>query len=326
MGYFGTPDVAPLRPGQMSPGQPVAGDPGALNLGDYFNQFGGWLDETVHGKKFQTTPGAGAIDQTQGNQSRGAQMALLAQLQAQAAGRGPSLAQMQLQQATDQNMQQAMSMGLSSQAQGMNPGSALRAASRARAGIQGQSAAQSAMLRLMEQQQAQQQLAGLSTNMRGQDLGVAGQQAGLDLNRQGQEAAIHKQNNPGWGAEIAAVGQALPVIGGMFNPKGGGGGNQLHSSVSQGSSMAQPEFTGLYPQMRSGGSPVGGNHGLLGYAHGGPVDSPQNDTVPAMLSPGEIVLPVSVAQAVDAPERAAAFVEMIRREHRAKPPLKKRAA
>lgn len=40
-------------------------------------------------------------------------------------------------------------------------------------------------------------------------------------------------------------------------------------------------------------------------------DSYANDTVPAIVSPGEIVLPRSVTQAKDAPKKAAAFVQAI---------------
>lgn len=54
---------------------------------------------------------------------------------------------------------------------------------------------------------------------------------------------------------------------------------------------------------RSGGSVPG-----KGVAKG---DSPKNDTVPAMLSPGEEVLPRSVTQAPDAPERAKKFVQAL---------------
>ncbi len=43
-----------------------------------------------------------------------------------------------------------------------------------------------------------------------------------------------------------------------------------------------------------------------------PGDNPQNDTVPAMLSPHEIVLPRSVAQAPNAPDAAANFVQGIK--------------
>jgi len=48
-------------------------------------------------------------------------------------------------------------------------------------------------------------------------------------------------------------------------------------------------------------------------------DSTKNDTVPAMLSPGEIVLPRSVTQAKDAPEKAAKFVaEVLAKKRRKK--------
>ena len=58
-----------------------------------------------------------------------------------------------------------------------------------------------------------------------------------------------------------------------------------------------------------------------GYVPGRPVasgDHPANDRVPAMLSPGEIVLPRTVAQAEDAPERAADFVEAVTRSRKPK--------
>jgi len=43
-----------------------------------------------------------------------------------------------------------------------------------------------------------------------------------------------------------------------------------------------------------------------------PGDSSQNDTVPAMLSPHEIVLPRSVAQSPNAPQAAAQFVGQVK--------------
>lgn len=41
-------------------------------------------------------------------------------------------------------------------------------------------------------------------------------------------------------------------------------------------------------------------------------DDEKNDTVPAMLSPGEIVIPRSITHSPDAPERAAAFVHAVK--------------
>jgi len=57
-----------------------------------------------------------------------------------------------------------------------------------------------------------------------------------------------------------------------------------------------------------------GLHGP-GYARGGQLktDDPRRDVVPAMLSPGEIVLPRSVSLDEDAPDKAADFVEKIQR-------------
>jgi hypothetical protein len=45
-------------------------------------------------------------------------------------------------------------------------------------------------------------------------------------------------------------------------------------------------------------------------------DTRSNDTVPALLSPGEIVLPRSVAQSEEAPEKAKKFVEAIKKQKR----------
>lgn len=48
-------------------------------------------------------------------------------------------------------------------------------------------------------------------------------------------------------------------------------------------------------------------------------DTRSNDTVPAMLSPGEIVLPRTVAQSDNAPEKAKKFVEAIKKQKRPSP-------
>lgn len=71
---------------------------------------------------------------------------------------------------------------------------------------------------------------------------------------------------------------------------------------------------------------------IPGKAKGGRVDGrplvkgdhPANDIVPALLSPGEIVIPRSIAQADDAPEKAAAFVRALQKAEAA--PLSRSAA
>jgi len=77
-----------------------------------------------------------------------------------------------------------------------------------------------------------------------------------------------------------------------------------------------------------GGGGEGGGMGSLAMlaaaARGGKIpghakvkgDSPKNDTVPAMLSPGEIVLPKSVVDSPDAESKAAEFVKHIKAGHK----------
>jgi len=98
------------------------------------------------------------------------QLGLAQQLQQQANGTGPSLAQMQLQQATDQSLNNSLA---AIRANG-GPNGALNARTAALAGSQqlGAMGQNSAILRLQEQQQAQQALAGLANQGRQLDLGT----------------------------------------------------------------------------------------------------------------------------------------------------------
>jgi hypothetical protein len=125
----------------------------------------------------------------QQGQTRDMQMALIQQLQDQAAGRGPSLAQMQLQQGTDRNMSQAMALGQSQRGAG--------AAGMAK-GIQGQQAGiaqgmagDAAMLRLQEQMSARGMLGQQLGGVRGQDQGWAG----MDMQNNQFNAGATNQGN-----------------------------------------------------------------------------------------------------------------------------------
>jgi len=81
--------------------------------------------------------------------------ALMARLQASAAGEGPSQAQNQLQAATDQNLRNALAMARSGRG---NPALAMQAANRQRGMLSQQAANQSGQLRAAEMAQAQNQL------------------------------------------------------------------------------------------------------------------------------------------------------------------------
>jgi hypothetical protein len=123
------------------------------------------------------TGSAAAINMTPQDQFRAGQMQLAGQLQDQSMGLGPSLAQSQLRQATDRNIQQSMALAASQR--GANPTAGLRQAQMMAAGANQQAAAQAADIRMQEQLSARQQLAGVLGQGRGADIGLATDQAGL---------------------------------------------------------------------------------------------------------------------------------------------------
>ncbi len=123
------------------------------------------------------TTQAAQINTAQQGQAREAQMALLGRLTQAADGQGPSVAQAQLQGATDRNFQQAAA--LANTQRGMGGAAAARQVA-AQAGLMGQQAANdSAVLRAQEQQAAMAQLGQFTQSMRGQDIDLAAQQANL---------------------------------------------------------------------------------------------------------------------------------------------------
>lgn len=121
-------------------------------------------------------------------QFRNGQMDLVQALTMQANGQGPSLAQGQLQQATDRNLAQAMALGQSmGGAQGA--GLAQRNILQQQAGMSQQAASDSSLLRLQEQLQARNMLGQVLAGARGQDIGLAAEQAGLQ-----QQSLMGNQN------------------------------------------------------------------------------------------------------------------------------------
>lgn len=104
-------------------------------------------------------------------------------------------------------------------------------------------------------------------------------------------------------------------------------GQYLNSDDSKGGSPLS-SLTSMFKSGGGGGMSQGGGVGFA--ANGGNVpgkaqvsgDNPKNDTVPAVLSPGEVVIPRSVMNSKDAPANAAKFVAAIM----AKKGLKKRIA
>lgn len=180
---------------------------------------------------YSVDPNAFNINWSGSNGVGGQQQSLYSQLMAQANGQGPSLAQMQLQQATDANMRQAMALGQTQT--GIGAGAGLRSVMDAQAGAQQQSAGQSAIVALQQQMAARQQAASLLNQMRTADIqqtGLTSQaaQAGQQLNQQNafQYAGLNNQiNQASANRWDAIIGSLLNSGGGAMSGGGGGGGS-----------------------------------------------------------------------------------------------------
>lgn len=127
---------------------------------------------------------------------------------------------------------------------------------------------------------------------------------------QNQSSQIN--NKPPIQAQFEQNLQAKPAIGATYNPQ-----------------MAAHSIVGVNPQVvhhNPYGAMFGGGFdgGLPFFKQGGTVpgkapvkgDSIQNDKVPTMLSPGEIVIPRSITQSDDAGAKAKAFVDKIKASHK----------
>jgi hypothetical protein len=133
------------------------------------------------------------------------QSLLASQLQDQAAGVGPSLAQTQLARANDDAIKSQMALAAS--ARGGNPVLAQRQAAQNVAALQQENAGKSAELALAEQLQARQQLGSVLDSARGQDIGVSTSQAQLvqeadKINKIQSDTAAIEQAKLTQGADI----------------------------------------------------------------------------------------------------------------------------
>lgn len=249
--------------------------------------------QSAFGQAEQATFGAlGASGQVGGEQARLSQL-----LQAQAEGRGPSLAQMQFAQALQQA--QAATQAQLASARGLSPAQAQQLALQQQAAARQQAAGQSGQMRLQEQMAAQSALGNLLGQRRQQELlggqlaagmyGTAGQLGlgGAQLQQQANEAIMQAAR------QEAAENKQLT-------------GSIISSMATAGAGVAAGGKT------HSKGGEIKGHARFKG-------DTRSNDTIPAMLSPGEIVLPRTVAQAPDAPEKAKDFVSALKRQKRPSP-------
>jgi hypothetical protein len=247
-------------------------------------------------------------------------------LRAQAEGRAPSLAQMQFQRALE-GSQAAIQSQLAS-ARGLSPAQAQRIAARQQAALGANAAGQSAEMRLREQIAAQAALANLLAQSRQGALGGYQTAAELNARERGLRAEIAsgiQTRDFGRSQNLtSAILNSIPAVGPLIA--------SIVDSTTKKSNATSPGVEGFDTLPYQGEDP---NAGLgipsvvspENLARGAEVpgkakyrgDTRSNDTVPAMLSPGEIVLPRSVAQSPNAPDKAKQFVEAIKTKKKPSP-------
>jgi hypothetical protein len=253
-----------------------------------------------------------ALQQALTNQNQrvyGQQQGLADQLALQAQGGGPNPALDQLQQTTDANNRQAA--GLVASTKGINPALAARMAAQNSAMSNQQAGGQAAIQRA-NQQLASQQLLGQQTGQmigqqfQGQNMAnqatqaqtsaQLAQQQALQSALQGQNQLAVQNASQKNSSNAAIAGINAKQQGDMFNSAMSGLGGGLTEMMPKGGAAQ----AGLGAMMASGGK-VPGKASVEG-------DSYSNDTVPAILSPGEIVIPRSASKD---PEKAKAFIDHI---------------
>jgi hypothetical protein len=261
----------------------------------------------------------------------GQQQQLANQLQAQTQGQGPNPAQAQLAQATGQNVQGQAALMAGQRGAGANAGLIARQAAMQGGAMQQQATGQAATLQAQQQLAAQQQLGqqqqamqGVAAQQVGQQQTAAQQFAGAG---QGMYQNLTNTYLTGQGQMVQNASQANgansandlggKLIGGLA--QGVGGGVAKMAGFAQGGEVPRTQMVHRGKNPHGPASHVGHycNGGLM--ASGGPVpgqaakagNSYSNDTVPAMLSPGEIVIPRSITQGADPAKNAAKFVQAI---------------
>lgn len=233
----------------------------------------------------------------------------------QAAGQGAMLRAQEIQGA------QGMLGGVLSGARGQDLGAYQQAGQLGLGAMQGLYGVNQSMLNARMNQEAQQQNAYYGTAGHA----IGGQLLGGALS--GASAAGGALAGMAHGGEV----KPLPVMGDRICAGCGHLNSEcICGSRAQGGTPSPFAHGGAVPSVMGDRICAGCGHlnsecicgsraqgGLIpGYARGG--DSLANDTVSAKLSPGEIVLPRSITKADDAPDKAKAFVEAIRKKHKMK--------
>lgn len=259
----------------------------------------------------------------QGQNGLGNQSQVYGQLQGIANGTGPNPAQAMLNQATGQNVSNQAALMAGQRGAGANPALIARQAAQQGANLQQQAVGQGASMQAQQSlnaigaagnlanQQVSNQMGAVNANTTAQQ---AEQQALLNAQQASNQqvtgfnqaqltSGMSNQSGQNLSAGMGAIGQGASGI------SGGLAGLAL---LAPGGTVPQPGYTSSYVQSLYHGGNVGNKLKAGGNVPGKPQhlgNDYRNDTVKAMLSPGEVVIPNSVMQSKDPVRGAAAFVQ-----------------
>lgn len=242
----------------------------------------------------------------------------------------PSVAQAMLAQQTGNNAAQQGALMASQRGAGANPGMIARQAAQQGGAMQQQSVGQAAALKAQEQLGAQQALMQQQQNMSNAALqGESIQQGALAS----QNAAITQGSLGAQGINANVAGQNAAATNSTFGGMLGGAGSLL--GLNEGGQVplmgiqkySEPgDYTPpKMPEPKGGEDLKKGMKGLgkfLSMDNGGVVpgkaeksgDAVANDKVPALLSPGEVVLPRSVLQGPEMEKKVLEFLKHLKIE------------
>jgi len=228
-----------------------------------------------------------------------------------AQGLGPNPAQSMLNESTAQNVANQGALMASARGASVNPALVARLAAQQGGAIQQQAAGQGATL------QAQQSLAALGAqgNIAGQQVAnQLGATSGYNAAAQGNQGtllnALSNENNANAGIAGINANNSAGAVQGLV--KGAAGALSL---FSKGGKVPDHllSMQSIYHPMAQGGS-VGTQDGLVPGTPQVQGDSQKNDTVSALLSPGEVVIPRSIMEGPDPVKNAAKFIAQIQKK------------
>jgi hypothetical protein len=270
-----------------------------------------------------------AADQTQNIQRQ--QQDLANALLAQSRGEGPNPAQAALAQATGQNVAQQAALMAGQRGASANPALLARQAAMQGAQTQQNAVGQAATMQAQQQLAAQQALQNQQATMGQQNLSLFGTAAGAQNAQNEANVSNYAQANRG-NADVSNQNakQGSDMLGKIAGTVGGAVAGPIGSLIgglfAKGGEVPE-HFQRVAMHYHCGGMP-------MDFGDGGDVpgqaavsgNSIKNDTVPALLSPKEVVLPRSVTLAPDAPKRAADFMRHLMEKNAAQTGYSKVAA